>query len=140
MESQDLVRKLECNNTGLQGEIRAKDSEIQRRKEEVLDLIHNRHVPRRYPIDNILCFIDKNCDERHQFYVIRCQRRILKNHKKLLRVRYPNMVVLGECDDANAVHRWCRFKEDVITSSFKNHFNLDEEMRSLFSTAFDIEI
>jgi len=71
----DLVRKLELNNTGLQGEIRAKNKIVK-------DLIANRHVPRRHPIDNILCFVDKKCDdEEHKFYVIRCQRKDLEKSR-----------------------------------------------------------
>ena len=137
-ESQDLVRQLEFSNTGMQGEIRAKDQEIGRRWNEVQDLIANRHVPRRHPIDNILCFVDKKSDEKHQFYVIRCQRKAMEKHKRCLRNRYSDMVILGECDDGNAVHRWCRFKEDAILDFHRNHFNLDEEGRELFETAFDI--
>jgi len=66
IESQELVRQLEYNNTGLQGEIRAKDKIVQ-------DLIDNRHVPReRGGVDNMLCFIDKGVDEEeHRYYVIR---------------------------------------------------------------------
>ena len=136
----DDLRQLEFDNVEMQGEIRAKDHEIERRREEVQDLIHNRHVPRRNLIDNVLCFIDKNSGEEHQFYIIRCQRRRLENHKKCLRNRYPNMIILGECDDANAVHRWCRFKEDAIQDFYRNHFNLDEEGREIFETAFDIAV
>ena len=139
-ESQELVRQLEFDNVGMQGEITAMDREIERRREENADLIQNRHVPRRNLIDNVLCFIDKQSDEKHQFYIIRCQRRRLEHHKKCLRNRYPNMIILGECDDGNAVHRWCRFKEDCIQDFYRNHFNLDEEGRELFETAFDIEI
>ena len=135
----DLIQ-LQLNNTGLQGEITAMGREIERRQEEVRDLIVNRHVPRRYPIDNILCFVDKKANEKHQFYVIRCQRKSLETHKRCLKNRYPDMEVLGECDDGNAVHRWCRFKEDVIYDFYRNHFNLDEEGRELFETAFDIEV
>ena len=135
---QEHARQLEYANTGMQGEIRAKDQEIDRRREEVQDLIVNRHVPRRQGIDNVLCFVDKKSDEKHQFYVIRCQRQTMEKHKRCLRNRYPDMVILGECDDANAVHRWCRFKEDV--DFHRNHFNLDEEGRELFETAFDIAL
>ena len=123
-ESQEHARQLEFNNTGLQGEIRAKNQEIDRRWNEVQDLIANRHVPRRHPIDNILCFVDKKSNEKHQFYVIRCQRKAMEKHKRCLRNRYSDMVILGECDDGNAVHRWCRFKEDAILDFHRNHFNL----------------
>ena len=133
----DDLRQLEFNNVGLQG--RAKDQEIERRMDENADL-RQRYVPRRKEIDNVLCFIDKKADERHQFYVIRCQRRRLEHHKKCLRNRYPNMIILGECADANAVHRWCRFKQDTIQDFYRNHFNLDEEGRELFETAFDIAV
>lgn len=139
-ESQDLVRHLEYNNTGLQGEIRAKDQEIERRREEISDLIANRYVPRRQEIDNVLCFIDKKANEKHQFYAIRCQQKTLEKHKRCLRNRYPNMEILGECDDANAMHRWCRFKKGSIHEFHRNHFNLDVEGRELFETAFDIVI
>jgi len=108
----------------------------------VQDLIANRHVPRRHPIDNILCFIDKKSDsEKYEFFAIRCQRKTLEKHKRWLRNRYPDMVILAECDDGNAVHRWCRFKKDAIPDAYRrNHFNLDDEARELFETAFDIEI
>ena len=140
-ESQKRTRQLKYNNTGLQGEVKAKDQEILRRQKEVKDLINNRHVPRRHPIDNILCFVDKRSDKQHRFYVIRCQRKNLETHKRYLRNRYPDMAILGKCNDANAVHRWCRFKEDVITDFYRNHFNIDDdEMRDLFETAFDIEV
>ena len=62
----------------------------------------------------------------------------MEKHKRCLRNRYSDMVILGECDDGNAVHRWCRFKEDAILDFHRNHFNLDEEGRELFETAFDI--
>ena len=137
---QKHARQLEFNNVGLQGEIRAMDQELHRKMKEVQDLIQNRYVPRKYPIDNVLCFVNKNSDERHQFYVIRCQRKSLETHKRCLRNRYPNMVVLGECEDANAVHRWCRFKKNVIDDFHRNHFNLNEEARELMETAFDIEV
>jgi len=140
-ESQDLVKQLEYNNTGLQGEIRAQNQEILRRQEEVHDLIANRHVPRRLGIDNVLCFVDKKSNEEHQFYAIRCQRKALENHKRYLIRRYPEMEVLGECEDANAVHRWCRFKREMVTNFYRNHFNLDDDdARDLFETAFDIEM
>ena len=139
-QSQEHARQIEYNNTGLQGEIRAKDQEIHRRREEVQDLVANRHVPRRQGIDNVLCFVDKKSDDKHQFYVIRCQRKALETHKRCLRNRYPDMIILEECDDANAVHRWCRFKGETIEDFHRNHFNLDEEGRELFETAFDVAL
>ena len=64
----------------------------------------------------------------------------MENHKRFLRERYPDMVILGECENANAVHRWCCFNEESVCDFYRNHFNLDEEGRELFETAFDIEV
>ena len=46
------------------------------------------------------------------------------------------------CEDPNAVHRWCRFKEDVLKHNFyKNHFTLEnDEMHGSFEDMFDIEL
>ena len=121
LKSQEHTRQLEYTNTELQGEIRAKDQEICRRQEEVQNLIPNRHVPRRQGLDNVLCFVDKGSNEKHQFYAIRCQRKALETHKRCLRSCYPDMVILGECDDANGVHRWCRFKGETIEDFHRNH-------------------
>ena len=73
---------------------------------EIDDLIKNRHVPRRGYFDNVLCFIKKNSEEVHPYYVIRCQYRQLEKYKKCLKLRYPDMEEAGRCDDPNAIHRW----------------------------------
>lgn len=109
-------------------------------QEEIRDLIANRHVPRRGKYDNVLCFVDKGePDDEYKYYVIRCQRKSLETHKKMLRLRYPHMVVLGYSDDANGVHTWCRFREDIIEDQYKNHFNLTEESQDLLETVFDVD-
>ena len=88
--------------------------EILRLNEEINELIANRHVARRECFDNVLCFIKKNSKEGHPYYVTRCQYRQLEKHKRWLKLRYPNMEVADECDDPNAIHRWNRFKREVI--------------------------
>ena len=52
------------------------------------------------------------------------------------------MEVDEECDDPNAIHRWCRFKREVIKklSNYKNHFSLTEEKLVLLETALDADI
>ena len=87
---------------------------ILRLNEEINDLIANRHIARRGCFDNVLCFIKKNSGEVHPYYVIRCQYRQLEKHKRWLKLRYPNMEMADERDDPNAVHRWNRFKREVI--------------------------
>ena len=90
-----------------------------------------RYVPHRIPIDTFLCVLDTNDPHergragRHNHYMIRCQRKQLTARLNTLRVRYPDMAVREpECDDPNAVHAWCRFKDDVLGTDnfYRNHF------------------
>ena len=62
----------------------------------------------------VLCFIKKNSREGHPYYVIRCQYSQLENHKQWLKFRYPNMRVVDECNDPNAIHQWNKFKRQMI--------------------------
>ena len=52
------------------------------------------------------------------------------------------MKVTNKCDDPNAIHRWCRFKREVIKKPhyLKKHFSLAEEKRALLETALDVTI
>ena len=52
------------------------------------------------------------------------------------------MEVDDECDDTNAIHRWCRFKHEVIKkpNDCKNHFSLTKEKQALLETALDVNI
>ena len=87
-------------------------------------------------------FIKKNSGEFHPYYVIRCQYRQLEKHKRWLKICYSNMEVADECDDPNAIHRWNRFKREVIrkTNYYKNHFRLTKEKRELLETALNVTI
>ena len=91
--------------------------EVSKLNEEINDLIANRHVARSGCFDHVLCFIKtakQNSKQVYPYYVIRCQYRQLEKHKRWFKLRYPNMEVADECDDQNAIHRWCRFKHEVI--------------------------
>ena len=44
--------------------------QILRLNEEIDDLIADRHVARRGCFDNVLCFMEKNSEEAHPYYVI----------------------------------------------------------------------
>ena len=131
----DQIEALEFTNEEHQ-------QKILRLNEEMNDLVVNRPMSRRGYFDNELCFIKKNSKNVHPYYVIRCQYRQLEKHKSWLRLRYPNMEVADECDDPNAIHRWCRFKREVIKKPnyYKNHFSLTEEKRALLQTALDVNI
>ena len=87
---------------------------ILRLNKEIDDVIANRHIARRGCFDNVLSFIKKNDRKVHLYYVIRCQYRQLKKHNRWLKSRYPSMEVTEKCDDSNAIHRWNRFKREVI--------------------------
>ena len=77
---------------------------------------------------NVLCFIKKNNKEGHPYYVIQCQYRQPEEHKQWLKLRYPRMVVVDECDDPNAIHRWNRNKREVIKKPnyYKKPFQPDQ--------------
>ena len=77
---------------------------IKEKEQEIDELIKNRHVARRRSFNNVLCFIKKNRGKGHPYYVIRCQYRHLKKHKRWLKLCYPNMEVADECDDPNTIH------------------------------------
>ena len=73
---QQLTKKMKEEH---QQAIEEKDNQIQAHQhkilklnEEIDDLIKNRHVARRGSFDNVLCFIKKNSEEVHPYYVIRC--------------------------------------------------------------------
>ena len=81
--------------------------EVQGKNAEIDDLVANRHVPRRDGIDTVLCPIIKNDPDAElstfEYYMIRCQKRVLKYHINCLRLRYPHMTVKKTCDDGNAI-------------------------------------
>ena len=113
-----------------------------RLNEEIDDLIRNRQVVHRGYFCNVLCFIKKNSNEVHPYYVIRCQYRQLEKHKRWLKLRYPNMEVVDKFDDPNTIHQWNRFKCEVVKKPnyYKNHFSLKKEKRELLETALDVTI
>ena len=115
---------------------------ILRLNEDIDDLIANRHVASCGCFDNVLCFIKKNSGEGHPYYVIRCQYRQLEKHKRWIKLRYSNMEVADEWDNPNAIHRWNRFKHEVIKKPnyYRNHFSLTKEKRELLETALDVTI
>ena len=126
-ERDTRIQAIEYENVGLQGEIR-------NARRTITDLIENRHVARCGEYDNILVGVQKNKpieDDakkfRHGFYMMRCQKRRKGLLMARLKKEYPYMSDKGTCEDPNAVHRWCGFKEDVLGEDnyYRNHFSLD---------------
>ena len=118
------IQAIEYENVGLQGEIRAKDQQIEASQERIEDLIANRHVPRSGTIDTVLVVVEKNADEdtkedkkakNFDKYILRFQKKQVDGRLSVLRAKYPNMVVLEpRCDDGNAIHVWNRFKQFTL--------------------------
>ena len=52
------------------------------------------------------------------------------------------MEVTDKCDDPNAIHKWNRFKCEVIKKPnyYKNHFSLTNEKGELLETALDVTV
>ena len=52
------------------------------------------------------------------------------------------MGVADQCNDPDAIHRWCRFKCEVTKklNYCKNHFSLAEEKQALVEAALDVTI
>ena len=92
------IQAIEYKNVGLQGEIRAKDQQIEASQERIEDLIANRHVPRSGAIDTVLMVVEKNADEdtkKHKRaknfdkYMLRCQKKQGDGRLSVLRAKYP---------------------------------------------------
>ena len=75
----------------------ATQHEVQAANAEIVDRIANRHVPRRDGTDTVLCPVVKNDPDAelsiYEYYMVLCQRRVLKYHINCLRLRYPHMTV-----------------------------------------------
>ena len=134
------IQAIEYKNVGLQDEIR-------NTRRTIIDLIENRHVARCGEYDNILVGVQKNKPieddakkSRHAFYMMRCQKRRKGFLMARLKKEFPYMSEKGTCEDPNAVHRWCGFKEDVLGEEnyYRNHFSLDRTTKREFEELFGI--
>ena len=134
------IQTIQHENVGLQGEIR-------NAMRTITDLIENRHVARCGEYDNILVGVHKNKPiendakkSRHTFYMMRRQKRRKGLLMARLKKEYPYMSEKGTCEDPNAVHRWCGFKEDVLGEGnyYQKHFSLDTTTKRKFEELFGI--
>jgi len=124
IESQDLVRHLEFNNTGLQGEIRAKDQEIAR--------LHERVVPRAMDPgkDNVTMIVRKHtrknddCHFEFPYYISRIQRRKISTKRRWLLEQFSHSEEIVIIDNPNSVHAFNRFEEEGHIERFGCHFKL----------------
>ena len=129
-ESQDLVRQLEFSNTGMQGEIRAKDQEIARRQLEIVEL-RERYVDHcRDPgKDNLVVITRKHTcepDDKHEYpyYISRIQRRVISTKRRWLLDQFPDSEEIVVIDNPNSVHVFNRFEEEGRVERYRCHFKL----------------
>ena len=130
-ESQDLVRQLEFSNTGMQGEIRAKDQEIARRQLEIVEL-RERYVDHcRDPgKDNLVVITRKHTtdeDDEHfeyPYYISRIQRRAISTKRRWLLDQFPDSEEIVVIDNPNSVHAFNRLEEEGHVERYGCHFKL----------------
>ena len=128
-ESQDLVRQLEFSNTGMQGEIRAKDQEIARRQLEIVELrqryVNHCRDPRK---DNVVMITRKHePDDKHfeyPYYISRIQRRAISTKRRWLLNQFPDSEEIVVIDNPNSVHVFNRFEEEGHVERYGCHFKL----------------
>ena len=137
-ESQDLVKQLEYNNTGLQGEIRAKNQEIERQDQQTTELqnevarLRERYVDHcRDPgKDNVIMIVRKHTtkenDKRfdYPYYISRIQRRWIPTKRRWLLDQFPDSEEIVVIDNPNSVHAFNRFEEEEHVERYGCHFKL----------------
>ena len=130
-ESQEHARQIEYNNTGLQGEIRAKDQEIARREIELAQ-VRERHVDRcRDPgKDNVIVIFRKHTtdeDDEHfeyPYYISRIQRRAISIKRRWLLDQFLDSEEIVVIDNPNSVHAFNRLEEEGHVERYGCHFKL----------------
>ena len=97
-ESEDLVRQLEYNNTGLQGEIRAKDEELAVLRQRYVPLLENEE--KNYGIT----IIAKNDESAEYPFISICgQQGYRKQKKRVVLLKNPGSTEFTDGDTPNAI-------------------------------------
>ena len=130
-ESQEHARQIEYNNTGLQGEIRAKDQEIARRETELAQ-VRERHVDRcRDPgKDNVIMIFRKHTtdeDDEHfeyPYYMSRIHRRTIATKRRWVFDQFSSREEIVIIDNPNGIHAFNRLEEEGHLERYKCHFKL----------------
>jgi len=148
-ESQKLVKqfdkwatKLQYNNIGLQGEIRAKDQEIARLS---MRFVPNAMDPGK---DNVIMIVRKHtCQQddsrfEYPYYCARIQRRAIPTKRRWILEQFPRSEEIVVIDNPNGVHAFNRFEEEEHVERYKCHFRLvdltREDLYSLGVPAIDV--
>ena len=115
---------------------------ILRLNEEINGLIANKYVARRGCLTTCYVSSKRTAEKFSHTMLFNVSTGSWKKHKRWLRLGYPNMEVVNECDYPNAIHQWCRFKSEVIKKPnyYKNNFSLTEEKRAHLETALAVNV
>ena len=125
------IQAIEYENVGLQGEIRAKDQQIEASQNRIAKLVE-RYVDycRNPSNDNIVLIARKHTTPENDkypnfpYYISRIQRR--KQYVKLrwLEWHFPDHEVIVEIDNPNSIHAFNRLEEEEHIERKYNHFRL----------------
>ena len=125
------VQAIEYENVGLQGEIKAKDQQIEASQHKIAEPVERYVDHCRSPSrDNIVIIVRKHTtpenDKYHNlpYYIARIQRR--KRYVKLqwLERHFPDYEVIVEIGNPNSIHAFNRFEEKGHVERKFNHFRL----------------
>ena len=125
------VQAIEYENVGLQGEIKAKDQQIEASQNKIAEPVERYVDHCRSPSrDNIVIIVRKHTtpenDKYHNlpYYIARIQRR--KRYVKLqwLEGHFPDYEVIVEIGNPNSIHAFNRFEEKGHVERKFNHFRL----------------
>ena len=125
------VQAIEYENVGLQGEIKAKDQQIEASQNKIAEPVERYVDHCRSPSrDNIVIIVRKHTtpenDKYHNlpYYIARIQRR--KRYVKLqwLERHFPDYEVIVEIGNPNSIHAFNRFEEKGHVERKFNHFRL----------------
>lgn len=123
-EAQEHSRQLEFNNTGLQGEIRAKDQMITQLTERYVDHAEDPGL------DNVVMVVRKHTTEAedkrydYPYYIARIQRRAIGAKRRWFSNKFARCEEIVIIDNPNSVHAFNRFEEQGHVRRYKCHFML----------------
>ena len=107
-ESQDLVRQLEFNNTGLQGEIRAKDQQIAHLEQRYVHLLADEK--KNYG----MTIVAKNDESEYPYISICGQHGYRKQKKRVVLLKNPGSTEFTDGDTPNAIVTYNLWREHKL--------------------------
>ena len=109
------------------------ESQLQKCQDRIQDMMQNRHIPKAEDrgLDTIVIIVEKDSnpeqDEFYEYpyYIARIQRHFAVTKKRWFRTQYRNhKFIVEEMDNANNIHAFNRFEEQVCIERRHCHFRL----------------